>query len=135
MFSLIGECTYNALENKLIIVDNNKLKLLGFTYRPYRQQMKYDNPITVLNNLFNKNNNPDSFSKDPPNATLVLNNKQVVYKLINFDINTNTFHLNPLENHTEDYTGEFSLFIDTINLFKNNILLNLNYDNRLSRIY
>ena len=116
LFSLIGDATYNASTNTLTLVDNDKLKLLGFTDRPYRQQIKFDDPLQELNFLFSKtNNDPDSFNKDPPNAVLVMNNKQVVYELVKFD--TNTFHLKPLPNHSEyynhkHYTGEISLFID-----------------------
>ena len=117
LFSLIGDATYNASTNTLTLVDNDKLKLLGFTDRPYRQQIEFDDPLQELNFLFSKtNNDPDSFNKDPPNAVLVMNNKQVVYELVKFD--TNTFHLKPLPNHSEyynhieNYTGEISLFID-----------------------
>ena len=132
LFSLIGDATYNASTNTLTLVDNDKLKLLGFTDRPYRQQIEFDDPLQELNFLFSKtNNDPDSFNKDPPNAVLVMNNKQVVYELVKFD--TNTFHLKPLPNHseyynhTEDYTGEISLFIDpTLTNYQNTILYNIN---------
>ena len=120
LFSLIGDATYNASTNTLTLVDNDKLKLLGFTDRPYRQQIEFDDPLQELNFLFSKtNNDPDSFNKDPPNAVLVMNNKQVVYELVKFD--TNTFHLKPLPNHSEyykhqKYTGKISLFIDNNNI-------------------
>ncbi len=115
LFSVIGNATFNADTNTLTLVDNDKLKLLGFTDRPYRRQKEFNNPISRLNLLFNADNSIDSFSADPPNAVLVMNNKQVVYELVKFD--TNTFHLKPLPNHSEyykhkSYTGEINLFID-----------------------
>jgi len=118
LFSLIGDATYSASTNILTLVNNEKLQLLAFTDRPYRKQFKIDDPISTLNFLFNKDNSIDSFSEDPPNAVLVINNKQVVYELDHFNENTSTFHLKPLPNHseyynhTDDYTGEISLFID-----------------------
>ena len=133
LFSLIGDATYSASTNTLTLVNNDKLKLLAFTDRPYRKQSKIDDPISTLNFLFNKDNSIDSFSEDPPNAVLVMNNKQVVYELDHFNENTNTFHLKPLPNHseyynhTEDYTGEISLFIDpTLTNYQNTILYNIN---------
>ncbi len=48
-----------------------------------------------------------------------MNYKQVIYKIVSFDKNTYTFTLKPLlnhpeyYNHIEDYSGEFSLFIDS----------------------
>ena len=118
LFSLIGDAKYDASTNTLTLVNKDKLKLLGFTDRPYREQTKYDNATLILELLFNEDNSKDSFSEDPPNAVLVMNNKQVVYELVKYDTKTNTFHLKPLPNHseyynhTEDYTGEISLFID-----------------------
>jgi len=118
LFSLIGDSVYSAHTNTLTLVNNDKLKLLAFTDRPYRKQSKIDDPTSTLNFLFNKDNSIDSFSEDPPNAVLVINNKQVVYELDHFNENTSTFHLKPLPNHSEyynhidDYTGEISLFID-----------------------
>ena len=133
LFSVIGDATFNADTNTLTLVNNDKLKLLGFTDRPYRQQIQYDGkntefgPLQQLNFLFRKtNNNTDSFSEDPPNAVLVMNNKQVVYELDHFHFNektnTGTFHLKPLPNHSEyykhkSYTGEISLFIDMRDLW------------------
>ena len=125
LFSLIGEATFDAFTNKLTLINTDnkdKLKLLGFTDRPYRKQIQFDDPLTKLDSLFSKtNNNADSFNEDPPNAVLVMNNKQVVYELDHFHLNeitnTGTFHLKPLPNHSEyykheNYTGEISLFID-----------------------
>ena len=53
LFSLIGECVYNASNNELTITNNDKLKLVGFTDRPYRKQTKFENPILDLDFLFN----------------------------------------------------------------------------------
>ena len=125
LFSLIGDALYIASTNTLTLLNIDNLKLLGFTNRPYRQQIQFDGvnhpskPIQVLKELFSKmNNNADSFSADPPNAVLVMNNKQVVYELKNFHEQINTFKLKPLPdhseyyNHTENYIGKISLFID-----------------------
>ena len=88
LFSLIGNCEYNAIDNTLKLVEHDTLKLLGFTDRPYRKQINFDGynntlkPIPILELLFDEDNSIDSFSQDPPNAVLVMNNKQVVYELV-----------------------------------------------------
>ncbi len=72
-----------------LIFDKQGIDLVTFSDRPKRLVDPKDtglgeNPEEILNRLFNADNNVDSFSDDPPNATLVVNHlrKQIVIEMI-----------------------------------------------------
>ena len=105
--------------NKIIFNKTENIDLLTFSDRPfsYSSENSDVNSLIELNNLFNENTDLDfSFSQEPPNAVLVINNNMYPIKILKFKfLNDNAeFYFEYLNDRyiSSDYEGKILLFID-----------------------
>lgn len=112
------------LQNNTLIFNYDDINLITFSDRPFRYA--FDNNAKKSENelisLFTSSESiSNSFSEDPPNASLVTNDGQIAIELIKLENNinkkNNIFHFrilneNNLVNNNQIINGTMSLFID-----------------------
>ena len=110
----------NDTTGHLIFSDGDIISTTQFADRPFRKT--FDISPEEFLNFFRTTVGTDTFIEDPPNAVLVHNEEQRVYKVSNLQKNGNEYRFEmttlPDETHTAMSTvsGPFSLFVDQVGI-------------------